>query len=264
MIRAIVFDVDGTLAETEDLHCQCFNQAFEEHGLDWSWDRRLYTNLLETTGGRERILAYARAVGKQVDAASLHARKTAIYNDRIRRGSIELRPGVSALMDHARRQGLALAIGTTTSRPNVVSLLEATIGPGSTELFASMRTGEDVSVKKPDPEVYRLVLADLGLAGDECLCIEDSRNGLLAARAAGLRTVVTPSTYSAGDDFSGADLIIRNLALPWSSAEFRPYTSLIDQPLAISRLLMGLSNSIVPDAGLLSPDPPTRFSSDIT
>lgn len=239
MIRAIVFDIDGTLAETEDLHRRSFNQAFEEHGLDWSWDRRLYADLLKTTGGQERILTHARSIGEHVDVAAVHARKTAIYNQMIRQGSIELRPGVSALIDHARHQGLVLAIGTTTSRPNVISLLEATLGPRSRGLFASLRTGEDVSIKKPDPEVYRLVLSDLSLAGDECLCIEDSRNGLLAARAAGLRTVITPSIYSAGDDFTGADLIIRNLSLPWSSAEFRPHTSLIDQPVAVSRLLTG-------------------------
>lgn len=241
MLRAVVFDVDGTLAETEDLHRQSVNHAFEDHGLDWFWDRGLYTDLLRTTGGRERILAHARSTGEEVDADKVHASKTAIYNEKIRQGAIELRPGVSALIDHAREQGLMLAIGTTTSRPNVVSLLEATLGPGSATLFASLRTGEDVIAKKPDPEVYRLVLSDLGLAGGECLCVEDSRNGLLAARAAGLRTVITPGVYTASDDFSGADLIIRNLSLPWSSQEFRPFTSLIDQPAAVSRLLLGLT-----------------------
>jgi HAD superfamily hydrolase (TIGR01509 family) len=238
-IRAVVFDVDGTLAETEDLHRRSFNQSFAEHGLDWNWDRTLYTELLGITGGRERIVAYARRIGRQVDAGALHARKTELYNRTIQEGAIALRPGVAALIDHARHRGLLLAIGTTTSRPNVASLLQLTLGAQALRLFASIRTGEDVSAKKPDSEVYRLVLSDLGLDGPECLCIEDSRNGLLAARDAGMRTVITPSQFTCHEDFSGADLILRNLTMPWSSPEFHPFTSLMDLPVDVCRLLVG-------------------------
>ncbi len=212
--RAFVFDVDGTLAETEEIHRASFNQAFAEVGLDWSWDRGLYRDLLRTTGGRERILAYARRVGAEVGARALHARKTAIYTEKIRAGSAVLLPGVAALIDHARGEGLLLAIATTTSRPNVTALLDATLGQGSSRWFASIRTGEDVTAKKPDPEVYHLVLSDLGLPAADCLGFEDSGNGLLAARRAGLRTVVAPSIYSAGDDFTGADLIVDTLEGP--------------------------------------------------
>ena len=195
-IRAIVFDVDGTLAETEDLHRRSFNEAFAEHGLDWNWDRPLYTQLLGIAGGRERIIAYARMMGRQVDADGLHQRKTELYNRTIQEGAIALRPGVAALIDRARRKHLSLAIGTTTSRPNVVSLLKSTLGGEALRVFASIRTGEDVGAKKPDPEVYRLVLSDLGLSGPECVCVEDSRNGLLAARGASMRTVITPSQFT--------------------------------------------------------------------
>jgi beta-phosphoglucomutase-like phosphatase (HAD superfamily) len=210
-IRALIFDVDGTLAETEEIHRASFNQAFGEHGLDWSWDRNLYRDLLRTTGGRERILAYARRVGAEVDAGALHARKTAIYTEKVRAGTVALRPGVAALIEHARGGGLALAIATTTSRPNVTALIGGTLGRDSTLWFASIRTGEDVGAKKPDPEVYHLVLSDLGLPADDCLAFEDSRNGLVAARGAGLRTVVAPSIYSADDDFTGADVIVDTL-----------------------------------------------------
>ncbi|MEQ8451545.1 MAG: HAD-IA family hydrolase [Nitratireductor sp.] len=236
-IRAIVFDVDGTLAETEDLHRRSFNEAFAEHGLDWNWDRPLYTQLLGIAGGRERIIAYARMMGRQVDADGLHQRKTELYNRTIQEGAIALRPGVAALIDRARRKHLSLAIGTTTSRPNVVSLLKSTLGGEALRVFASIRTGEDVGAKKPDPEVYRLVLSDLGLSGPECVCVEDSRNGLLAARGASMRTVITPSQFTCHEDFSGADLILRNLAMPWSSPEFQPFTSLMDQPVDLCRLL---------------------------
>lgn len=211
MIRAIVFDVDGTMAETEELHRSAFNEAFDELGLGWFWDQPTYAHLLRTTGGRERIAAYASSLGVEVDPVPIHRRKTDIYNQSMRSGRIELRPGIAALIDEARALGLRLAIGTTTSRANVVSLLDVTLGAGSTSLFASIRTGEDVSAKKPDPEVYHLVLADLGLQGGECLCIEDSRNGLLAALAAGMPTIVTPSRYTAGDDFSGAAQIVERL-----------------------------------------------------
>lgn len=245
-LRALVFDVDGTLAETEELHRRAFNEAFEEAGIDWIWSRELYRELLSTTGGRERILVYAERVGAKVDAPILHARKTHIFGEFVRTGAINLRPGVVRLVEHAKSEGLALAIGTTTSRPNVTSLLEATFGHGAEKLFASIRTGEDVTIKKPDPEVYRLVLSDLQMAPEACLCFEDSRNGLLASRAAGIRTVITPSTYSAGEDFAGADLIIRNLDQPWSSIEFQPYKTLLDQPLWVSRILTGRSLSGAP------------------
>jgi HAD superfamily hydrolase (TIGR01509 family) len=210
-VRALVFDVDGTLAETEEIHRASFNQAFAEHGLGWSWDRGLYRDLLRTTGGRERILEYARRVGADLDARSLHARKTAIYAESIQTGQVALRPGVAALIAHGRRENLRLAIATTTSRPNVAALLEATLGRESVRWFASIRTGEDVAAKKPDPEVYRLVLSDLGLSAADCVAFEDSGNGLVAARAAGLRTVVAPSIYSAEDDFTGADLVVDTL-----------------------------------------------------
>jgi beta-phosphoglucomutase-like phosphatase (HAD superfamily) len=207
-IRALVFDVDGTLAETEEMHRASFNQAFAEAGLGWSWDRDLYRDLLRTTGGRERILEYASRFDIDIDARALHARKTAIYTDRIRGGKLALRPGVAALIDRARREGLALAVATTTSRPNVTALFEATLGQGSALWFAGIRTGEDVRAKKPDPEVYHLVLSDLGLPAADCLAFEDSGNGLVAARRAGLRTVVAPSIYTAADDFTGADLVV--------------------------------------------------------
>ena len=214
MIRALIFDVDGTLAETEEIHREAFNEAFVACGIGWFWDQALYGKLLRTTGGRERILAHAATIGCEVDAAAIHARKTEIYNDNIRTGSIALRPGVEALIEHARRSDLALAIATTTSRANVTSLLHATLGRTRLGWFSSIRTGEDVAAKKPDPQVYRLVLDDLGLSGRDCLAFEDSENGLRAANAASIATVITPSVYSAKDDFTGAVSILPDLQSP--------------------------------------------------
>lgn len=219
-LRALIFDVDGTLAETEELHRTAFNAAFAVDGLDWSWDRTLYRDLLRTTGGHERILVHARSLGVEVDAAALHQRKNRIYGARVAAGRLALRPGVAALIGQARREGMALAIATTTSRTNVTSLIGATLGAEAIGWFTSIRTGEDVAAKKPDPEVYHLVLSDLGLPARDCLCFEDSQNGLRAALGAGLPTIVTPSLYSAGEDFSGAALVIETLEAFWRRPEF--------------------------------------------
>ena len=213
--RALIFDVDGTLAETEEIHRAAFNEAFAEAGLDWVWTEELYARLLNVTGGRERIAAYVDEIrGMPVDIPALHRRKTDIYNERIRAGGIALRPGVERLIREARARRLSLAIATTTSRPNVSSLIAATLGEGAIGWFASIRTGEDVAPKKPDPEVFRLVLADIGMDGADCVAFEDSANGLRAALAASIPTIVTPSIYTCGEDFAGASLVLRNLDEP--------------------------------------------------
>lgn len=210
--RALIFDVDGTLAETEEIHRAAFNTAFAAAGLAWHWDVACYARLLATTGGRERILRHAAETGAAgIDAASLHAAKTAIYNAMLRRGAIALRPGIEPLMRLARAHGLALAIATTTSRANVETLIAATLGPGALGWFASVRAGEDVARKKPDPEVYRLVLADLRLSGADCIALEDTANGLAAAAGAGIPVLITPSLYSQGEDFSGAARVVDDL-----------------------------------------------------
>ena len=211
-VRALIFDVDGTLAETEEIHRAAFNEAFAEARLGWFWTPELYRRLLLVTGGRERIAAYSEEIAFAIaDIPTLHQRKTDIFNDKLRRGPITLRPGVETLIRSARKQDLRLAIATTTSRPNVVSLIQVTLGSDAMNWFDALRTGEDVARKKPDPEVYHLTLADLELDPMECLAFEDSANGLRAARAAGIPTVVTPSLYTAGEDWAGAAMVLSDL-----------------------------------------------------
>lgn len=210
-IRAFIFDVDGTLAETEEIHRTAFNQAFAEAGLGWFWTEDLYRRLLLVTGGRERIAAYAGECGAEnIDIAALHARKTELFNAALRLGPISLRPGVERIIRSGRERGVRLAIATTTSRPNVVSLIQATLGGGALDAFASIRTGEDVARKKPDPEVYGLVLSDLGLSSADCVAFEDSANGLNAARAAGIRTIVSPSLYTQGETLTDAWYVLQD------------------------------------------------------
>ncbi|MFM8607422.1 MAG: HAD-IA family hydrolase [Hyphomicrobiales bacterium] len=211
-LHALIFDVDGTLAETEELHREAFNQTFNEFDLPWHWDQDRYRALLKITGGKERMLAHAGSLGiDNFDPVPLHKRKTALYNEKLAQGAIVLRPGVEALIRKAKEKSLRLAIATTTSRENVETLIRVTLGGDPHHWFEVISTGEDVAIKKPDPEVYRLALSRLALQADHAIAFEDTRNGVLAARGAGLDVIVTPSLYSTGEDFTGALAIIETL-----------------------------------------------------
>jgi HAD superfamily hydrolase (TIGR01509 family) len=214
-LRAIIFDVDGTLAETEETHRAAFNLAFAEAGHDWCWSSDDYAALLTTTGGRERISRYMGEIHVSPDPAviaSLHERKNQLYAELIASGVVTPRPGIAALIAEARRDGIATAIATTTSRSNLVAMLDRVFGSKAMGAFAAVICGEDVAAKKPDPEVYRRALSALGLRATECVAIEDSANGLAAARACGIATVVTPSRYTIGENFDGAALVLDSLA----------------------------------------------------
>ena len=217
MIKALLFDVDGTLAETEEGHREAFNSAFAEAGLDWVWDVDLYRDLHRVTGGKERMRHYADRLGVSRDVlpdvaiAKLHRLKNERYAERVLAGQCPLRPGVERLIRASRSLGMRLAICTTTSRVNVDALVGATLGADGLDLFEVIVAGEDAPVKKPAPDAYLLVLEALRLRPEECLAFEDSRNGLLAARAAEIATVVTPSLYTAHETFDGAALVLRDL-----------------------------------------------------
>ncbi len=221
-LQALIFDVDGTLAETEEVHRRAFNRAFAEAGLDWHWRRERYRELLKTSGGKERILRHIREEHPELLAradldewiAGLHRAKTAHYKALMAAGEVELRPGVARLIGEARAQGLKLAIATTTTRANIDALFEATLGREALDWFAVIVAAEEAPVKKPDPSVYRVALARLGLPAAACLAIEDTRNGVLAARGAGVPVLVTQSFYSAGEDFDGALAVLSDLGEP--------------------------------------------------
>lgn len=218
MSAAIIFDVDGTLSETEETHRRAFNRAFAEVGLDWHWDPPLYARLLEVTGGKERIGYFVESFGGKGTPddglgefiRTLHASKTAAYTEMVSGGDAELRPGIRELIRDAIARGFRLAIATTTTPANVDALLGNTLG-GTTD-FEVICAGDNVERKKPAPDVYELALEKLDLPARACVAIEDSRNGLLSSVAAGIPTVVTPGMYTANQQFDEAALVIEDLA----------------------------------------------------
>ncbi len=213
-IKALIFDVDGTLAETEELHRRAFNETFAEYGLGWHWDRALYGELLKTTGGKERMLAHIRNNAPatrpaETEIPAIHRRKTARYVELVAEGALELRPGIGELIEDARARGVRLAVATTTNLPNVEALCRACFGQPAGALFEVICAGDQVKAKKPAPDVYELALAHLGLSARDCVALEDSHNGLLSAKGAGLRCIVSPGPYTQRQDFSLADAVAR-------------------------------------------------------
>jgi len=219
MLKALIFDLDGTLADTEETHRQAFNAAFIELALWWYWSPLLYARLLAVSGGKERLRHYIGTL--PVPAAererllhtvpALHDTKTRIYTELLVRGQRPFRAGVLPLLRAARDAGLKLAIASTTTSANVDALLQANLGSARDMAFDVVACGDQVARKKPAPDIYRLVLASLRLPGEACIAFEDSVNGLRAAKAAGLMTVVTPSRWTAEEGFTGADLVLPSL-----------------------------------------------------
>ncbi|MGM0413260.1 MAG: HAD family hydrolase [Pseudomonadota bacterium] len=222
-LKALLFDVDGTLADTErDGHRIAFNRAFADAGLDWHWDEPLYGELLAITGGKERIRHYLALhrpdedLPADLDAliADLHAAKTRHYTELLATGAIPLRPGVERLLREARGAGLRLGIATTTTPANVTALLESTLGPESLDWFEVIAAGDIVPAKKPAPDIYHYALEKMDLAPEEALAFEDSANGVRSAREAGVPPVVTVNDYTRDHDFTGAISILDSLGEP--------------------------------------------------
>lgn len=219
-VKAIIFDVDGTLADTEDAHRIAFNKSFAENGLDWNWDVPLYDKLLKVTGGKERIKYFVETClpdfVKPTDYDSfvknLHVVKTAHYNAMLREGLIPLRPGIKQLISDAHGGGIRLAISTTTSPENVATLLEVGLGKDWEKHFDAIGCGDIVPNKKPAPDIYFWVLDKLGLPASDCIALEDSNNGLRSALAAGIKTYVTTNPYTHKQDFADAAAVFDDLS----------------------------------------------------
>lgn len=218
-LEALIFDVDGTLADTEEVHRLAFNDAFREHGVKWEWDRSLYMELLQTTGGKERIAHYIASLDlPAVEAQRLrwqipriHETKTRLYTQRIEGGAVALRPGVERLIAEAWAAGLKVAIATTTTLANIRALIVSGLGFHALARFDVIAGSDAVAEKKPAPDVYLYALWRLRLAPEQCVAIEDSRAGLRSAKAARLNVVITPTRWTENERFADADLVLPSL-----------------------------------------------------
>lgn len=226
-MTALLFDCDGVLADTERFgHLPAFNQTFAEFGLPVRWSEEEYGRLLQIGGGKERLVSLLtpefvhRAAlpvdrdGQLAAVARWHARKTEIYLDLVASGVLPARPGIVRIVDAALDVGWRLGVASTSAEPSVRAILEHVVGLERAARFALVLAGDIVPRKKPAPDIYQMAVGRLNVLPDEVLVIEDSRNGLLAARAASLACVVTVNPYTAGEDMSGAALVITSLGDP--------------------------------------------------
>ncbi|HEC03802.1 MAG TPA: HAD family hydrolase [Phycisphaerales bacterium] len=218
-LQALIFDCDGVLVDTEkDGHRVAFNQAFAKKGLDAEWDVSLYGELLEVAGGKERMRHYFDANGwpdgiadREEFIKDMHKLKTDCFMSIIESGQLPLRPGVARLVDEAIEADVTLAVCSTSNERAVTNVVERLLGPQRRARFAAILAGDVVSKKKPDPEIYNLAAERLNLDPARCVVVEDSRNGFLAARAAGMHCIVTTNGYTEHGDFSDADLVVSEL-----------------------------------------------------
>ena len=229
-IVALIFDLDGTMADTEEAHRTAFNLAFARVRLGWKWNRTEYRELLKTAGGKERLATYVATLSmssaerKRVSELipKIHAEKTRFYSSVVKDGAVPLRDGVARLLDEALTAGCRLAIASTTTAVNVDALLQSTLGTRGLAMFSVIACGDQVRAKKPAPDIYQLALTRLGLSADQAVAIEDSFNGLRAAVTAGLWTVVTPNFWTEGSDFAQAGLVLPRLGDPSHPLEGEP------------------------------------------
>jgi HAD superfamily hydrolase (TIGR01509 family) len=214
-LKALIFDCDGVLAETErDGHRVAFNRAFQKKGYNTEWDVEEYGELVKISGGKERMKSYFKDKLDDEQIAELHKLKTEIFMEMSGAGQLPGRPGIKRIIKEAHDEGLLLFVCSTSNEKSVASLLKANLGEEYFGWFTELFCGDIVKAKKPAPDIYNLVKEKYALRPEECFVVEDSRNGLQAAKAAGMNCIVTPSFYSADEDFTEADIVVSSLGDP--------------------------------------------------
>ena len=220
-IKAILFDQDGVIIDTErDGHRVAFNKTFKEFGYDFEWDPDYYHELLQVAGGKERMKHHLHTKGFGVPVKpeeedelikTMHKRKTAIFVDLIESEQLPLRPGVRRLMKETMDAGLVLGVCTTSNERSAHAVAYKILKDIN---FDFVLAGDVVKNKKPAPDIYNLALEKTDLKPEECVVIEDSRNGVLAAKAAGMHVVVTTNGYTEKEDVSDGDIVVTSLGDP--------------------------------------------------
>ena len=220
-IKAIFFDQDGVIIDTEkDGHRVAFNEMFKAFGYNFQWDVNRYHQLLQISGGKERMRHYFHEEGifpnlteeeEKELLLKLHKSKTEIFVNLIESGKLPLRTGVKRLMTEAMNSGLILGVCTTANEKSANAIARGMLHDIT---FEFVLAGDVVKKKKPDPEIYLLALEKTGLDAAQCIVIEDSRNGVLAAKKAGMHTVATTNIYTENEDLSEADIVVTSLGDP--------------------------------------------------
>lgn len=203
-MTALLFGSISTLADTSELQREAFNAAFAEHGLDWHWDHDEYVDLLQSSGGADRIVAYAAQRGDDVDAAAIHATKSRLFQERLVSGGASPRPGVVESIEAARAQGVLVALVTTTEKANVTALLAALSPQVRPESFDLIVDTSSVSAPKPDPAAYTYAVETLGQQAGDCIAVEDNEGGVASAVDAGVTVVAFPNVNTSGHQFASA------------------------------------------------------------
>ena len=232
-LQAIIFDVDGTVAETADLHRAAFNRAFQEQGINWHWDREIYSQLAPVEFSLPKLRLFAAATRRSgqcdtpghQDIAKIAARKAQIYCNLMREGRARLRPGVARLMKEARHEGLLLGAVSTSSRAETQALLTATLGFHGMGWFSVLKTSENAKLQGAERSLYQAVLDEFGLKGRQAIAIEDSPSGAAAAAECDIPVLATPSLYTASNHFNMAALTVSDLGQP-----VEPFTVINGEP----------------------------------
>lgn len=222
MLKALVFDVDGTLADTEETHRAAYNAAFAEHGLEWYWTHQRYAALLAVSGGQDRLRHFVRGLRVSGQERSrllklvpeLHRTKTRLYAEYVAAGRVQLRPGIARLIGEARAAGLDLALVSSTTPTNIEALLRANLGSESPAWFRVLADGDHIAQRKPAPDIFRLALERLDLPAANCVAFDDTSAGVAAASAAGIFTVGLPNAWTVGQSMRGAQLVLDELGEP--------------------------------------------------
>lgn len=213
-LRGIVFDLDGVIADTEDLHRRAYNLAFEDLEIPVHWSEQDYRDRLILSGGKklETIDLPQSDLSPEEFRRQIYSLKRKHYQSLLQKGPLEPRPGVVRLIAEAVESGIAIGAASTCAKEGAVTIIEESLGSEMAKAFSVLKAGEDTPHRKPAPDIYLLALEALGLDATDCVAIEDSQHGLEAAKAAGLWTLVTPSQYTVGSDFSLADKVVPDLA----------------------------------------------------
>lgn len=221
-LEALIFDVDGTLVDTEELHRRAYNQTFVEFGFGWEWNAGDYAKLLAVSGGQARIAHYIDLIDLPPSEKirlrrlipAIHEEKTRLYSELIAGNAVRPRPGIARLIEEARRANVRVGLVASSASVTVESLVSSALGRELRNAIAAIACGDMVARRKPAPDMYELVLTQLRVSPSNTVAFEDSANGLEAARAVGLYTIITPSPWTIAHNFLGADLLLSSLGDP--------------------------------------------------